>query len=74
MYLDGINNLGILDHTKSHSMSEYRLKDMPADVKQILLKVQAEKKIEKNMLQYSIEAAIYSVVREYDKLKPKQAS
>lgn len=49
------------------------LKDMPADVREILLKIQAEKKIEKNMLQYSIESTIYAIVREYPKLKPKQA-
>jgi 5'-deoxynucleotidase YfbR-like HD superfamily hydrolase len=54
-------------------MAEYRLKDMPEDVKEILIKAQTEKKIEKKMLQYSIELTIYSIVREYDKLRTKQA-
>lgn len=47
---------------------------MPDDVREILLKVQAQKKIEKNMLQYSIEATIYSIVREYGKSLSTRAS
>jgi hypothetical protein len=53
-------------------MAEYRLKKIPKDVRDILLQVQTEKKIEKNMLQFSIESTIYSIIREYSKLKPKQ--
>ncbi len=46
-------------------MPVFPLKDMPLEVKQYILKVQAEIKIKKGISRYSQESTIYKIIREH---------
>lgn len=50
-------------------MPQLKLNDIPADVQTALLKIQADKKIEKKSNMYSLEKTVYAIVREYVELK-----
>lgn len=64
--------------TKSNQKQErketrYPLKDIPADVYKILWREQAKLKAKKGLRQFSLASTMYHIVREYDKLTPKDA-
>lgn len=44
-------------------MASLLLKNFPPDIRKYLLKVQMEHKIEKGIGQYSLESAIYKIIR-----------
>lgn len=48
------------------------LKDMPTDVKNFLLDIQADIKKKKKVGQFSLESTIYHIIREYKKSKEKK--
>lgn len=50
-------------------MKSYHLSKIPADVYQIVLEQQNEEKKRRGMNQFSFEAAIYKIVREFKKCK-----
>lgn len=58
---------GTFGYQKVKPMPVFHLRNMPEDVRKILLKIQMEKKVEKKVSQYSLQLTIYNLIREYGK-------
>jgi hypothetical protein len=52
--------------------TRYPLKNIPEDVYKILWREQAKLKTKKGVSQFSLASTIYHIVKEYDKIKPKE--
>lgn len=52
--------------------TRYPLKNIPEDVYKILWREQAKLKTKKGVSQFSLSSTIYHIVKEYDKIKPKE--
>lgn len=52
--------------------TKYKLERIPPDVFKIIVAKQNEIKLRKGTLQYSFEATIHNIVREWDKMKKEK--
>lgn len=55
-------------------MAQIKLKEVPNDVLDTIIEVQADAKKKKSICQYSLEKAVYQIVRDYNKFKKKYAA